>query len=91
MDIRYYLYLQYEKRINLISELTRLLNAYTNLSLHISYNWNTPVLAEDNNKLNYFIHYKKKKYLVDNKKQDIEEEQRDLVGESSNNKSIKNI
>ena len=49
------------------------------------------MLAESNNIASYFIYYKKEKYLLDNKKQDIEEDQRDLIGKNSDNKSIKDM
>ena len=49
------------------------------------------MLAEDNNTLYYFIHYNKEKYLLDNKKQSIKKDQKDSIGKSLDNKSVKNI
>lgn len=49
------------------------------------------MLAEDNNASDYFIYYNKKKYPLGNKKKDIREDQRHLVGESSDNKNVKNM
>lgn len=49
------------------------------------------MLAKDNNTLDYFIYHKKKKFLLGNKKQNIEEDQKDLISKSLDNESIKNM
>ena len=54
-------------------------------------NKNSLMLVKDNNALDYFIHHNKKKYPLGNKGPNVKKNQRDLVGKSSNKKSIKNI
>lgn len=49
------------------------------------------MLAEDDNTLDYSIYYKEKEYLLNNKGQENEEDQRDLVSKSLDNESVKNI
>lgn len=49
------------------------------------------ILVEDNNALDYFIYYDEKKYLLDNKKQDIKKDQKNLINKSSDSKSVKNM
>ena len=67
------------------------LNACTSLLLHIQPNCDSPMLAEDDNASDYFMHHKEEEYLLGNKGQDVEEDQRDWVGKSSNNESIKHM
>lgn len=52
---------------------------------------NMSIIAKDDNTIDYFIHHKKEKYPLGNKKQDIENDQKILIGKSLDNKSIKNI
>ena len=40
------------------------------------------MLAEDDNTSDYFIYHNEEKYLLGNKRQDLEEDQKDLVGKS---------
>lgn len=74
-----------------ISRLIRHLNAYMSLLLHIWSDRNSPILAENNNASNYFKHHNEEEYSLDNKMQDIEEDQRDSIGKSLDNESIKNM
>ena len=73
------------------SRLTKYLNAYTSLSLRIQPNCNSPILAEDDNASDYFMHHKEEEYPLGSKKQDIEEDQRNLVGKTSDNESVKDM
>ncbi len=57
LDTRNYLYAQYGKRMKSTSGLTRYLNACTSLSLRIQPNQNTPMLAEDDDALDHFMHH----------------------------------
>lgn len=59
--------------MKLVSRLIRYLNAYTSLLLHIQLNQNTLISAKDN---------EKEKYPQGNKKQDVEEDQKDLVSKN---------
>lgn len=49
------------------------------------------MLAENNNASDYFIYYNRKEYPLGNKKKDIREDQRHLVGKSLDNKNVKNM
>ena len=49
------------------------------------------MLAEDDDALDYFIYYEEEKYPLGNKKQDVEEDQRHLVGKNLENKSVRDI
>ena len=49
------------------------------------------MLAEDDNTSDYFMHQKEEEYPLGNKRQDVEENQKNLVGKSSDNKIVKNI
>lgn len=77
--------------MKLISGQTKYLNIYTNLLLCMKPNQNSPILAEVKNTLDYFMHYKKKKYLLGNKRQNVKKDQRNLIGKNSNNEIIRNI
>lgn len=80
LDITNYLYSQYEKKMKLANKLTNYLNACINLPLHIQPNQNMSMLAEND---------KKEEYSQSNKGQDVKENQRDLIGKSSNNNNIR--
>lgn len=82
---------QYGKRIKLSYGLIKHLNAYTSLSLYIQPNQDSFMLTKDNYTSDYFIYYNEKKYLLDNKKQDIKKDQKDLIGKSLDSKSVKNM
>lgn len=77
--------------MKLTSGLIKQLNICTSLPPRIQPNRNSLMLAENDNALTYFIHHKEEKYPMNNKGQDIEEDQRDLISKSSDNKSVKNI
>lgn len=49
------------------------------------------MLVKDDNVLDSFIHHNKKKYSLGNDGQNVEEDQKNLIGKSLDNKSIKNI
>lgn len=49
------------------------------------------MLAKNNNIFNYSIYHKGEKYPLDNKKPNSKKNQKDLIGKSLDNKSIKNI
>lgn len=69
------------------------LNISINLLLHIQHNQNTPILVNDNDKLDYFIYHKEEKYLLGNKKQkqNNKEDQKNFLRKSSNNASIRDM
>ena len=75
----------------MINKLIKYLNAYTSLSLCIQLHQNSLILIKDNDRSDYLMHHNEKKYPLDNKKLDVEENQKDLPRKSSNNKSKKNI
>ncbi len=58
LDTRNYPCLQCEKKMKSTSGLTRYLNAGTSLSLRIQPDQNMPLLVEDGNASDYFIHHK---------------------------------
>ncbi len=68
LDTRNYPYPQCGKRIKLTSGLTRHLNACTSLPLCIQPNRNTPMLAEDDNASDYFMHHEEEEYPLGNKR-----------------------
>lgn len=47
------------------------------------------MLAKNDFILDYFMYYDKEEYSLGNKVQDVQEDQEDLVGKSSNSKSIR--
>lgn len=49
------------------------------------------ILAKNNNILNYFIYYNKKKYLLGNKRLENKKDQKNLLGKNSNNRNIINL
>lgn len=49
------------------------------------------MLAENNDALNYSIHYKEEKYPLGNKTSDDEEDQKNLLDKSSDNKSVRDM
>ena len=49
------------------------------------------MLAKNGNASDYFFNHKKNKYSLGNKKQNIEEDLKNLVGKSLDNKNIKNM
>ena len=49
------------------------------------------MLAADNNTSDYFMHHKEEKYLLDNKGQDIKEDQKDLLDKSSDTESVREM
>lgn len=73
------------------NKLIKYLNTCINLSLYIQSNRNSFILIENNNKSDYFIYYNKEKYSLDNKKQNIKKDQRDLIGKSLDGKNIRNM
>lgn len=73
------------------SGLTKHLNFCTSLPLCIEQNRDSPMLAKDDNASDSFMHYNEEEYLLGNKKQDLEEDQIDLVDKSLDNQSVKNI
>ena len=86
-----YTYPQYGKKMKSTSGLTRHLNAYTSLPLHILPNRNSPMLAENDDASDYFMHQEEEEYPLGNKKQNVKKDYRDLVGESSDNKRVKKM
>ena len=68
MATKNYIYPKYEKRIKLTNELIRYLNVCISLQLYIQLNRDSLILAKDDNALDYFVHHKKKKYPLSNKK-----------------------
>ncbi len=91
LDIRNYPCPQCGKKMKLTSGLTRHLNACISLLLCIQLDRNTPMLAEDNDVSDHFMHYKKEEYPLGNEGQEIKEDQRDLVGQGSDNKSLRDM
>lgn len=77
--------------MKLTRELTKYLNACISLLLYIQPNRNILMLVEDDNILDYFINHKEEKYPLSNKRQNINEDQKDLIGKSLDNESIRNI
>lgn len=73
------------------SRLIKHLNICINLPLYIQPNRDSFILVEDNNASDYFMYYDEKKYLLDNKKQDIKKDQKNLINKSSDSKSVKNM
>ena len=71
---RNYICPQCGKRIKLTSGLTRHLNAYTSLPVHIQLNCDSLLLAEDDNASDYFMHHEEEEYLLGNKGQGVEED-----------------
>ena len=61
------------------------------LLLRIQPDHNSLMLAEDDNTSDYFIYHNKEEYPLGNEGKDVEEDQRDSVGKSSDNKSVRNI
>ena len=57
-----YICRQCKKRMKSTSRLTRYLNTCTSLLLHIQPNCNSQMLVEDDNALDYFMHYKEEEY-----------------------------
>lgn len=49
------------------------------------------MLAKNDNALTYFMYYKEEDYLLGNKRQNIKEDQKDLVSKSSVNKNARNM
>ena len=88
---RNYMCPQYKKRMKSTSGLIRHLNAYTSLLLHIQPDRNSPILAKKDDVSDYFMYYNKEKYPLDNKRQDVEKNQRNSIGKSLNNKSVRNM
>lgn len=57
----------------------------------MQFNKDNIMMGEKDNALSYFTYHKEEKYLLGNKKQGIEEDQRDLVGEIFNAENRKSI
>ena len=49
------------------------------------------MLAKNDNASGYFMHHNEREYPLGNEGQDVEKDQTDLVGESSDNKRVKNM
>ena len=67
------------------------MNACTSLLLYIQPNRNSLMLAKDNNTSDYFMYYKEEKYPLGNKKQDVEEDQKDLISKSLVNENVRDM
>ena len=91
LAIRSYMYPQCEKRMKSRSGLKKHLNACKSLLLLSQLNWDSPILAKDDDTLDYFIYDNEKEYALGKKRQDIKEDQRNLVGKSWDNKSVRNM
>ncbi len=50
-----------------------------------------PMLAEDDDTSDHLMYHKKDKYPLGNKEKEIRENQRDLVGQSSDNESLRDM
>ncbi len=50
-----------------------------------------PMLAEDDDTSDHFIHHEEEEYLLGNKEQEIRKNQKDSVGQSSDNESLRDI
>ncbi len=73
------------------SGLTRHLNACTNLLLRIQPNQNTSMLIEDDDASDYFMHHEEEEYPPSNEEQKIRENQKDLIGQILDNKSLRDM
>lgn len=91
MATKNYIYPQFGKRIKSISGLTRYLNACTSLPSRIQPDWDSPMLAENNDVSNYFIYHEEEEYPLGNEKQNVEEDQSALVGKCSDNENVRDI
>lgn len=80
-----------KKKMKLTTRLIRYLNVYINLLLYIQYNYNIPILIDNNDELDYSIWYKKKKYSLNNKEYNSKKEQRDLIDKRLENDYIRNL
>ena len=49
------------------------------------------MLAKNDYTSDYFIYHNEERYLLSNKRQNVKEDQRDLVDKSSDNKSVRNM
>ena len=81
----------YEKRLKSKNELSKYLNICMSLPLCMQLYRDSTILVENDNALDYFTHYNRKKYPQDNKGKDIEKDQKDFIGKNSDNKSVKKM
>ncbi len=91
LDTRNYPCPQYGEGMKLTSGLTRHLNACMSLLLCIQLNRNTLMLVEDDNTSDHFMYHEEEEYPLGNNKQEIREIQRDSVGQSSDNESLRDM